>query len=81
MGIKGAGSFTHREGPGPGEYSSTTVFERIKGAATFGRFNRIGGLKTSKQGKEGEALSKSMVQVPGPGSYNGNYKTITRNPP
>ncbi len=42
MGVKGIGSFTNREGPGPGEYSCNTVFERIKGAATFGKVNRIG---------------------------------------
>jgi hypothetical protein len=40
MGAKGAGSFTNREGPGPGEYSCNTVFEKIKGAATFGKLSR-----------------------------------------
>ena len=77
MGLKGAGSITNRDGPGPGDYNYKTAFERIKGAATFGKFVRIGKGKRNKD----DGLSKSMAEFPGPGAYNGNFKTVTRNSP
>lgn len=87
MGVKGNGAFTNRDkGPGPGDYGYDSAFKSIKGAATFGKHSRIQiSINTSKSmAKDGEAskMSKSMMEFPpGPGTYNGDYKTITRNSP
>jgi len=43
-------------------------FNDIRGAATFGKFNK-------------HLYDKEKRSLPGPGQYNGNFKTITRNSP
>ena len=45
MGLKGTGSITNRDGPGPGEYMYKTEFSNIKGPVTFGKFTRLNNLK------------------------------------
>ena len=70
----GPGSLTQRTlGPGPGAYNQGAFFNTIRGAATFGRYNKGNDPKAE--------LSKSFNGVPGPGQYNQNYRTITRNSP
>eukprot|EP00350_Pseudokeronopsis_sp_OXSARD2_P004699 CAMPEP_0170553386 /NCGR_PEP_ID=MMETSP0211-20121228/11201_1 /TAXON_ID=311385 /ORGANISM="Pseudokeronopsis sp., Strain OXSARD2" /LENGTH=133 /DNA_ID=CAMNT_0010861673 /DNA_START=147 /DNA_END=549 /DNA_ORIENTATION=+ len=54
MGMKGEGSFSSREGPGPGSYAYNSMFQRIKGAATFGRFSRMEANLPNKSATNGE---------------------------
>lgn len=63
MGLKTKGSLTGREGPGPGDYNSNTIFKQIQGSVRFGREGR------DVMRGEKDTLSKSYSQVPGPGSY------------
>jgi hypothetical protein len=65
---KGAGCFTSRDGPGPGNYEQKTMFEKITGSATFGRDRRVDKDQIAKSGS-----------VPGPGQYSGNYNVSKRN--
>eukprot|EP00347_Sterkiella_histriomuscorum_P004104 403361737 len=74
---KDKGSITHREGPGPGEYQSRSVFSQITGPATFSRFKRI---QKDKKGAVTDSQSLTR-EVPGPGAYKGNYRVLTRNDP
>ena len=51
MGLKYGGSFTSKEGPGPGNYNSITFSEaRINGSVTFGKLERINGMSRSISG-------------------------------
>jgi Sperm-tail PG-rich repeat len=58
----GEGSFTMRDGPGPGAYNSQNSLASIKGAVSFGKGNPkgMGDLEASKK-------------VPGPGQYEIRY--------
>jgi hypothetical protein len=60
MSLKGPGSFTNRDGPGPGTYVHKTMFESIGGAATFGKNRRIQDV-INKTMDGGSANSKSMA--------------------
>jgi hypothetical protein len=71
---KGKGCFTNRDGPGPGTYDKKTLFARIRGAASFGRYKRIG---TDKD----DPLSKTAREIPGPGAYRSSLRVTTRNEP
>ena len=53
MGLKTKGNLTGREGPGPTDYESNSIFRNIKGSVRFG--------KESKEVRRGEkdTLSKS----------------------
>jgi len=69
---KGKGSITYREGPGPGAYQSRTIFHNIVGASTFGRNKKTG---------ENDPEAKSAREIPGPGTYSGNYRAMSKNDP
>jgi hypothetical protein len=87
MGNKGNGAFSNNgKGPGPGDYNYNSTFNKIKGPATFGRYSRIqlalNSSKSLSKNGDGSRLSKSMLQFPpGPGAYNADYRTVTRNDP
>ena len=49
-----------------------TIFESIVGPASFGKDVKLG---------EHDPSSKSAREIPGPGSYAGNYRVMTRNDP
>ena len=72
----GVGSFTTREGPGPGEYRVLEFYNRIKGPATFSRHKRM-----EINSKNIDSSNASSLIGVGPSTYKTNYKVLTRNEP
>ena len=69
MSSKGVGSFTNREGPGPGEYSHKTIFQKIGGAATFGKNKRMDPSINRTIDATGDGSRFKVNELPGPGTY------------
>ncbi len=75
MGKKISGSITSRDGPGPGSYQTKSLFNQMKGPVSFGNNRRF------NLDANGNLITKSMQEIPGPGAYQGDYKVVTKSDP